>query len=110
MELQDRLERKGWSLEWADVLRDLDRLQKVGDLRSAQGKLIASLMAALAEFERDLLRERVQQFRPLCLLILERTKAGRWLAPPVAVNRSHYVAEKRPLLKFAGLRHGEQTG
>src|SRR5713226_2968897 len=28
-ELQDRLERKGWSLEWADVLRDLDRLQEV---------------------------------------------------------------------------------
>jgi hypothetical protein len=31
------------------------------DLRSAQGKLIASLMAALAEFERDLLRERVRR-------------------------------------------------
>jgi putative DNA-invertase from lambdoid prophage Rac len=30
------------------------------DLRSAQGKLIASLMAALAEFDRDLLRERVR--------------------------------------------------
>jgi putative DNA-invertase from lambdoid prophage Rac len=30
------------------------------DLRTAQGKLIASLMAALAEFERDLLRERVR--------------------------------------------------
>ncbi len=30
------------------------------DLRSAQGKLIASLMAELAEFERDLLRERVR--------------------------------------------------
>ena len=30
------------------------------DLRSAQGKLIASLMAALAESERDLLRERVR--------------------------------------------------
>jgi putative DNA-invertase from lambdoid prophage Rac len=30
------------------------------DLRSAQGKLIASLMAALAEFERDLPRERVR--------------------------------------------------
>jgi hypothetical protein len=28
-ELQDRLERKGWSLEWADVLRDLDRPQEV---------------------------------------------------------------------------------
>jgi DNA invertase Pin-like site-specific DNA recombinase len=33
------------------------------DLRSAQGKLIASLMAALAEFERDLLRERVDHTR-----------------------------------------------
>jgi glyoxylase-like metal-dependent hydrolase (beta-lactamase superfamily II) len=30
------------------------------DLRTAQGKLIASLMAALAEFDRDLLRERVR--------------------------------------------------
>ena len=28
-ELQDRLEGKGWSLEWADVIRDLDRLQEV---------------------------------------------------------------------------------
>ena len=30
------------------------------DLRSAQGKLVVSLMTALAEFERDLLRERVR--------------------------------------------------
>ena len=36
-----------------------DRLA-VRSARSAQGKLIASLMAALAEFERDLLRERVR--------------------------------------------------
>ena len=28
-ELQDRLERHGWSLEWADIIRDLDRLQQV---------------------------------------------------------------------------------
>lgn len=28
-ELQDRLEGKGWSLEWADVIHDLDRLQEV---------------------------------------------------------------------------------
>jgi transposase len=28
-ELQDRLESKGWSLEWPDVIRDLDRLQEV---------------------------------------------------------------------------------
>ncbi len=27
--LQDRLARKGWSLEWADIIRDLDRLQEV---------------------------------------------------------------------------------
>jgi hypothetical protein len=28
-ELQDRLESNGWSLEWADVIGDLDRLQEV---------------------------------------------------------------------------------
>ena len=28
-ELQDRLERQGWDLEWADVISDLDRLQEV---------------------------------------------------------------------------------
>src|ERR1700730_13855808 len=40
--------------------RAAERGQQVIRLRSAQGKLIASLMAALAEFERDLLRERVR--------------------------------------------------
>jgi transposase len=28
-ELQHRLERRGWDLEWADVISDLDRLQEV---------------------------------------------------------------------------------
>jgi transposase len=28
-ELQDRLEAKGYSLEWADVIRDLDRLEEI---------------------------------------------------------------------------------
>jgi len=28
-ELQDRLERKGWTPEWADVIRDLEQLQEV---------------------------------------------------------------------------------
>lgn len=28
-ELQDRLERHGWDLEWADVISDLDRLQEI---------------------------------------------------------------------------------
>ena len=28
-ELEQRLERRGWTLEWADVIRDLDRLQEI---------------------------------------------------------------------------------
>jgi hypothetical protein len=28
-ELQDRVEKKGYDLEWADVIRDLDRLQEI---------------------------------------------------------------------------------
>ena len=28
-ELQDRLERKGWRLEWADIVRDLDNLMEM---------------------------------------------------------------------------------
>jgi putative DNA-invertase from lambdoid prophage Rac len=60
-----------WGRSMLDLLHTLQDLQawnvslisQTGlqlDLRSAQGKLIASLMAALAEFERDLLRERVR--------------------------------------------------
>jgi DNA invertase Pin-like site-specific DNA recombinase len=60
-----------WGRSMLDLFRTLHDLQAWGvslvaqtglqfDLRSAQGKLIASLMAALAEFERDLLRERVR--------------------------------------------------
>ena len=59
-----------WGRSMLDLLHTLQDLQALGvsliaqtglqfDLRSAQGKLIASLMSALAEFERDLLRERV---------------------------------------------------
>ena len=55
----------------ADLFRTLNELQAWGislisqtglqfDLGTPQGKLIASLMAVLAEFERDLLRERVR--------------------------------------------------
>ena len=36
-ELQDRLERKGWHLEWADVMSDLDRLQGNRDEYRRQG-------------------------------------------------------------------------
>ncbi len=60
-----------WGRSMLDLFHTLQERQAWGvalvaqtglqfDLRSAQGKLIASLMAALAEFERDLLRERVR--------------------------------------------------
>ena len=60
-----------WGRSMLDLFHTLQDLQAWGvslvaqtglqfDLRSAQGQLIASLMAALAEFERDLLRERVR--------------------------------------------------
>jgi DNA invertase Pin-like site-specific DNA recombinase len=43
---------------WGVSLIALNGLQL--DMRTAQGKLIATLMASLAEFERDLIRERIQ--------------------------------------------------
>lgn len=60
-----------WGRSMLDLMHTLQDLQawnvsliaQTGrqlDLHSAQGKLIASLMAALAEFERALLRERVR--------------------------------------------------
>jgi DNA invertase Pin-like site-specific DNA recombinase len=60
-----------WGRSMLDLFRTLQDLQtwsvslvgQIGlqfDLRSAQGKLIASLMSGLAEFEGDLLRERVR--------------------------------------------------
>ena len=60
-----------WGRSTTDLLSPLQELEACGvsviaqtglqfDLRSPQGKLFASLMAALAEFERDLLRERIR--------------------------------------------------
>lgn len=60
-----------WGRSTTDLLHTLQELESYGvsviaqtglqfDLRSPQGKLFASLMAALAEFERDLLRERIR--------------------------------------------------
>ena len=66
-----------WGRSMLDLFHTLQDLQAWGislvaqtglqfDLSSAQGKLIASLMAALAEFERDLLRD----------LLRERVRSG----------------------------------
>ncbi|SAL06189.1 resolvase domain-containing protein [Caballeronia calidae] len=59
-----------WGRSALDLFHTLNDLQSWGvsliaqtglqfDLSTPQGKLIATMMAALAEFERDLLRERV---------------------------------------------------
>lgn len=60
-----------WGRSTVDLVHTLQTLQSWGvslvaqtgfqfDLSTPQGKLVASLMASLAEFERDLLRERVR--------------------------------------------------
>jgi putative DNA-invertase from lambdoid prophage Rac len=60
-----------WGRSTIDLVHTLNDLQAWGvsliaqtglqfDLRTAQGKLVASFMSALAEFERDLLRERIR--------------------------------------------------
>lgn len=60
-----------WGRSTIDLVHTLQELQAWGvsliaqtglqfDLGTPQGRLIASLMAALAEFERDLIRERVR--------------------------------------------------
>lgn len=60
-----------WGRSTLDLVHTLHNLQARGvsliaqtgwqfDLSTPQGKLIASLMSALAEFERDLLRERIR--------------------------------------------------
>lgn len=60
-----------WGRSTLDLVQTLNELQSWDvsiiaqsglqfDVRTAQGKLIASMMAALAEFERDLLKERVR--------------------------------------------------
>lgn len=60
-----------WGRSTIDLIGSLQELQSWGvsliaqngmtfDLSTAQGKLIAGIMASLAEFERDLIRERVK--------------------------------------------------
>jgi hypothetical protein len=62
-ELTERLKRKGWKLEWADILRDLTRLEEV-EVRH-QGK-------------RYLLRT---PFKGVCSKVLQ--GAGVAIPPPV---------------------------
>jgi DNA invertase Pin-like site-specific DNA recombinase len=55
------------------------------DLKTSQGKLIASIMASLAEFERDLIRERVKS--GLAAAKARGKKLGRQLGQRVKSDR-----------------------
>jgi len=112
-----------WGRSTIDLVHTLQELQAWGvsliaqtglqfDLSTPQGKLIASLMAALAEFERDLTRERIRSgmaaakargqtlgrkpgFRPksdkLAPKVLELVAEGRsyrWIARELGINKN----------------------
>ncbi len=96
-----------WGRSTLDLLRSLQDLQAVNvsmiaqsglqfDLTTPQGKLFASMMAALAEFERDLLRERVRSGMAaakargvrLGRRVGQRVKADK-LGPKVAGGKSY---------------------
>jgi DNA invertase Pin-like site-specific DNA recombinase len=117
-----------WGRSMLDLLHTLQDLQawnvsliaQTGlqlDLRSAQGKLIASLMAALAEFERDLLRERVRSGiaaarkrgvvfgrRPG-----QRVKSDRSCAQSAAARRRRPVLSRNQPPARAEQEYGEHT-
>ena len=87
-----------WGRSTTDLLSSLQELEGYGvsviaqtglqfDLGSPQGKLFASLMAALAEFERDLLRER-QRFG-----VEVRTGSGFLRATPRPARRSSHGSD-----------------
>ena len=60
------------------------------DLRTAQGKLIASLITALAEFERDLLRERVRSS-----MAAVRKRGVVWCMVGSSASASRLIARRR---------------
>lgn len=80
-----------WGRSTPDLINTLYELQSKGvsliaqsglqfDLSTPQGKLVASVMAAFAEFERDLIRERVKSG-----LAAARAKGKRLGRPPLSL-------------------------
>ncbi len=75
-----------WGRSTLDLIHTLQDLQSWGvsliaqtglqfDLSTPQGRLVASMMAALAEFERDLMRERIRS--GIAVAHARRVKSGR---------------------------------
>lgn len=68
------------------------------DLNSAQGRLLAGVMALLAEFERDLLRERIKSGLASAQArgkVLGRAKGDRYKSDRLAPKVLAMIAEKR---------------
>ena len=112
-----------WGRSTIDLVHTLQELQAWGvsliaqtglqfDLSTPQGKLIASLMAALAEFERDLTRERIRsgmaaakakgqvfgrrpgqrpksdKLAPKVLELVAEGRSYRWIARELGINKN----------------------
>ncbi len=112
-----------WGRSTIDLVHTLQELQAWGvsliaqtglqfDLSTPQGKLIASLMAALAEFERDLTRERIRsgmaaakakgqvfgrrpgqrpksdRLAPKVLELVAEGRSYRWIARELGINKN----------------------
>lgn len=112
-----------WGRSTIDLVHTLQELQAWGvsliaqtglqfDLSTPQGKLIASLMAALAEFERDLTRERIRsgmaaakakgrvfgrrpgqrpksdKLTPKVLELVAEGRSYRWIARELGINKN----------------------
>lgn len=85
-----------WGRSTIDLIHTLQQLQSWNvsliaqsglqfDLQTSQGKLIASIMASLAEFERDLIRERVKS--GIAAAKADGKKIGRQLGQRVKADR-----------------------
>jgi putative DNA-invertase from lambdoid prophage Rac len=112
-----------WGRSTIDLVHTLQELQAWGvsliaqtglqfDLSTPQGKLIASLMAALAEFERDLTRERIRsgmaaakakgrvfgrrpgqrpksdKLAPKVMELVAEGRSYRWIARELGINKN----------------------
>ena len=112
-----------WGRSTIDLVHTLQELQAWGvsliaqtglqfDLSTPQGKLIASLMAALAEFERDLTRERIRsgmeaakakgqvfgrrpgqrpksdRLAPKVMELVAEGRSYRWIARELGINKN----------------------